>query len=1138
MALGGAVGAAMVGWSDHVVIPMSEECAIVTDGDFSRDEYAVASMYGGLKAKTANGPRLVARDGNVYLSADRTFLHVAAQWAVEGSETDGGFVTLAKSDGGNVWADDCVEIFVGSAGVETNCYQILLNSANVRYETCRRNGTSVKGWISGAQTAAKIAKGFWTMETAIPWKALSGVDPKDFRFNLARNFVSSGLGYASLTGQADVYDPVRMLHVSSVPGFKGVKVHGLDTTLIAGRYRLTCEADDVTSFTSTCHRRHDALFKNDPSREQSIPMDPMYKWVNAYVSVKGFGKVYARDFLPFEGGGHVAGGPVTDKRYVEGLGFSHTRRYSSAAKVSVVAEGLPGDVKSVAELKSPDGHIYTAEFSPLPDRTQKAMIRIPTESARAAGIWEGAYVVDGRRYENAFGFEEKKFPWTGNGIGVSDRILEPFTPIELTERTLKTVLRDHTLSGSGLLDQVKSLGENIFAKPLALELKANGHVHEMKADGWVVRESRPNRVITEATGTFGPFRFTTTTTWDYDGFADVRVRLAPSAADCMVEGLTLRASLKEEHATLFHAMIDMTRGNPAGLIPMGDGVVWDSSKLIRKKNPKGLPWVPGEFCPYLWLGAEERGLALLFDSPKGYDLEDGKPMLRLRRGVAGSVTVEADVISRAHAVTAPMEFGFAFEVTPVKPRMPGWKDWTFMWGQKLPGMVNIDPCYNARAMGFFPKGGGFAHQPDDTNKWAYARATRKMLRSRHVDLDTMARLATTDKQALIDWGKRRTDHFKRNYWGSAERFARVSMEYLEADLVWKAMTLDKVAVYNCPSIIDVDDPAYRYNKAEWDTLVPWGPDPERAKRIFLTPGAVDYLLWCYREELRQGADGINFDEQYVIPQSNPDLSEVRDYKGRCIPEMGIVAARRMYWRLANLMDEMGHRERLIVVHATNTMIIPAFAFATICTVWEYDLTDVFQTQFPGDYCRAHSTGLQAGLVSTPLVLNKDPRRKQMGEKLFHERRQHLFRTALAITLQHGMWQHKMYWGDDSQAMEARYVFWMYGTHLDDCEFIPYWTKGKPFSVSGRFLVGAYKRGQTALFIVSNDGQKDKTRLAIDREAMGIPSDSVMMDVYTGESVQDGVVEIPDYEFKVLYVGPSEFGKRLKPVPADRRFIIR
>ena len=48
----------------------------------------------------------------------------------------------------------------------------------------------------------------------------------------------------------------------------------------------------------------------------------------------------------------------------------------------------------------------------------------------------------------------------------------------------------------------------------------------------------------------------------------------------------------------------------------------------------------------------------------------------------------------------------------------------------------------------------------------------------------------------------------------------------------------------------------------------------------------------------------------------------------------------------------------------------------------------------------------------------------------------------------------------------------------------------------------------------------------------------MMDVYTGESVQDGIIEIPDYEFKVLYVGPSEFGKRLKPVPADRRFIIR
>ena len=71
--------------------------------------------------------------------------------------------------------------------------------------------------------------------------------------------------------------------------------------------------------------------------------------------------------------------------------------------------------------------------------------------------------------------------------------------------------------------------------------------------------------------------------------------------------------------------------------------------------------------PYVWLGAEERGISLLFDSPKGYDLEDGKPMLRLVR-CGDTVTAEADVMSRAHEIAEPVEFAFAFEVTPVKPR--------------------------------------------------------------------------------------------------------------------------------------------------------------------------------------------------------------------------------------------------------------------------------------------------------------------------------------------------------------------------------------------------------------------------------------------------------------------------------------
>ena len=1155
------MGAAAAVAADVLTIPMTDKSAIVVDGVFSEAEYEVSSMFGGLIHKEKK--RLVARDGDIYLAADRDALYVAAQWSVEGSETDGGFVTLAKKDGGPVYYDDCIEIFVGAeGGATTNVYQILLNAANVRFENHSVNLKGARdGWKSGAVTAARVASGFWTSEAAIPWSALKGVDPKRFRFNLARNFVRSGLGYASLTGQGDVYDPSKMILVTSREGFGGVRVKGMDTSLIAGRLRLTCACREKHSFTGGVYQRGKLILKNDPAKETSIPQDDGYKAATAEVSANGFGKVYHRIFLPFEGGGTVTGGPVTEKRAVPGVGYAFTRFYPGADKVSVILTGAAKDAKVSAEVVSPDGKTFGAPASRLPDGSFKALVKLPAEKTRVAGVWKGAFVIDGKRHDDGFAFEEKKFPWQHNRIGYSNKVLAPFTPIEFADKTLKTILREHTVSDAGLVEQVKALGEDILAGPLAFELEAKGRRHAFKQTGWKVFENMKHRVLTQASGTIGPFRMTLLTAWDYDGFANVTVKISPMSKDRTVDRLTLKAPLKAEHASLFHAMIDMTRGNPAGLVPSGDGKVWDSSALIRKKSPLGVPWVPGEFCPYLWLGAEERGLSLLFDSPKGYDLEDGKPMLRLVRA-GGVVTAEADVMSRTHEIAEPVEFSFAFEATPVKPRMPGWKKWVYDYGTRLPGMVYVNPIENASSFGLYPE--GFRHLPDDTNKWAFARAYRKAMRQRRLDPKVLETIQTKLYDDYFSWANARSDKYVRSYHGGVKRFADFGRMYNWDNLTRGAMTTDKVAPYSCPSIIGLGEPGYGYYKAEWATLVPYHDG--MSDRIFLRPSAVDYLVWCYREMLKQGADGINFDEQYVVPQSNPDLSEVRDYKGRCIPEMGIVAARNMYRRLAYIQDEMGLKDRILVPHLTNTMIVPEFAFCTISLAWEYDISGNFVDQFPPDYIRAHSTGRQAGLAPAVLVLYRDPLRGKIPESEFCVRRNRSFRTAMGLCVQHELSPVHRYWGDFTEQFRARYVLWAFGTHRDDCTFIPYWTKGKPFRVTdekdvfaakstapapsfetmGRiapagastFLVGAYRRGSSTLFMVTNLGKAGKTKLTYDAAKLGVAPGAVLTDAMTGETFPDGTFTIPECEYRFLFAGPAEFGATLAPPDPDYGYIIK
>jgi len=1156
-------------FADVLTIPMTKTPTVVTDGNFSPKEYETASMFGGLVQKEKK--RMVARDGDIYLTADKEALHVAAQWSVEGSETDGGFVTLAKKDGGPVYYDDCIEIFIGddAGGASTNVYQILLNAANVRFENHAINLKGAKdGWKSGAKTAAKVSSGFWTSEAAIPWSALKGVDPKCFRFNLARNFVRAGLGYASLTGQGDVYDASKMIRVTAAEGFSGVKVFGFDTSLIAGRLKVTCDCREKHSFYASVYEKGKKILENDPTKETSIPQNDNWKFVTAEVSATGFGKVFHRVFLPFEGGGTVVGGPVTEKRAIAGVGYSFTRFYPGADKVSVILTGASKEAKVSAEVVSPDGKKFGSTMERLADGSFKALIGLPKEKVRPAGLWKGAFVLDGVRHEDGFAFEEKKFPWQHNTLGVSNRILDPFTPIQVEKAggdgekmILKTVLREHTISDAGLVSQVKSLGEDIFAAPLALELSSNGKTCAFKQNSWKVFENEKHRVLTQANGTIGPFRLTLLTAWDYDGFANVTVRLSPQSKDNKVDRLTLKAPLKVAHASLFHAMIDMTRGNPAGLIPTGDGKVWDSSELKRKKSPLGTPWIPGEFCPYLWFGAEERGLSLLFDSPKGYDLEDGKPMLRLVR--AGDVvTAEADIMSRPHAVTEPVEFSFAFEVTPVKPRMPGWRKWVYDYGTRLPGLVHIDPIADASAFGLFPE--SFRHLPDDTNHWAYARAVRKAMRQRRLDPEVLKHIHTTGYDERIAYATPRADKFIHSYHGGVKRFAEFGRMYDWDYLTRQAMTFDKSSPYSCPTIIGLHEPGYLYYKAEWATLVPYHNG--MSDRIFMRQSTVDYLVWCYRELLKQGADGINFDEMYVVPQSNPDLSEVRDYKGRCIPEMGIIAGRNMFKRLANLEEEMGHKEHILVPHLTNTMIVPEFAFCTISLAWEYDLSGNFVDQFPPDYIRAHSTGLQAGLAPAVLVLYRDPMRGKIPESEFCVRRNRAFRTAMGLCLQHELGPVHRYWGDNCEQFWARYVLWAFGTHHDDCTFIPYWTKNKPFRVTDErdhlaakstapapsfetmgnispagetaFIVGAYTRGSSMIFIVTNLGKKGATTLTYDAEKLGIAKGAVLTDAMTGETFPDGRFTVPECEYRILFAGPKEFVNLLKPVDPDWGYIIK
>lgn len=1121
--------------ANMLALPEVTEGQIRIDGEINSDEYAKSSMLGGMVHYVRT--RMIPRDVEVYLASSPEKLYLAVRTPVEDSEPGGGLIANATQTGGAVYSDDCVEFFIGDG--KNNIYQLLFNRLNTRLEMKYVNRKSTRDWHSGVESASTINKGFWVLEAAIPWKNLSGVNPAQFRFNAARNFVSAGFGYGNLTGQRDVLDQAKMFKTRVIKNFGGVRVYGADTSLVSGSFLLRCEGDAKNKIVEgNIYEKRVIINRHIPGKIQTLPHNGIWKFLSYQVHCQGSGIVCWRTFFPFEMGRQLSGAPVSGK-YQFGQGnYAFVRHYPSYNKVAVLVSLAGNRDKKVEQIEiiSPDGKSFKTPASREPDGTWKAMIELPVK--RAFGIWNGnlTIVENGKTqiFKNAFRFEEKNFPWLNNQLGYSNKILSPFTPIVVNkEQQLSTLLRTHTLSKTGLIDQVKSKNEEILSSPLSFELVSGGKKLTASKAALNIVKAEPHQVLTVSSAKFGNWDYRAETAWDYDGFAFVNVKLTPPAKE-EAQRLTLAVDMKAEHASLFHALVDAPRGNPAGLIPKGKGVVWNSGKLLRMKNQYGLPNVPGEFTPYAWFGAEERGLCFLFDSPKGFDLEDGKPMIRLVRKNAETVTMQCDIVNRNHGVGKAIEFSFGFQVTPVKTRMKGWENWVYTWGSKLPGMLHILPIGSLWvAGGMFPD--GFRKIPYN-NDYSYTKTFKNAMKNRRIPYEFMKKFHEKDSKALDEYASKNAGFLRKTFWKSPERFVRENKMYLETQFQQMALTLDRVCPYNCASIIAVSDPAWQFHKAEWATRQMY--QEGLSDRIYMTPRAVDYLLWTYDKLLEAGADGINFDETFPIPQTNPDLAACRDYKNRPLPTMGILASRQLFKRLAYIMESHGKKERLIAPHLTNTMIIPEFAFATLSICWEYSVPGNFIEQFPPDYIRAHSTGLQAGLVPVALVLPTIPNRAKLPLKEYYPKYDRAQRTALGLLNQHRMFPMQKFWGNFNEPLKDRYLQWAFGTHKPDCRFLPYYQKNNPFKVSENYLVSCYQRGRTALFIITNCGKAGTTTFEFDRKKMGIVPDGVVMDPVSGETFEGDKITLTlqECDFRYIFVGSPEFGAMLQAPEPDNAYI--
>ncbi|NSW57764.1 MAG: hypothetical protein HPY44_17285 [Armatimonadetes bacterium] len=670
-------------------------------------------------------------------------------------------------------------------------------------------------------------------------------------------------------------------------------------------------------------------------------------------------------------------------------------------------------------------------------------------------------------------YERKVFAWEHNQMGLSQRVIPPFTAIDLNGNTLSTVLREHSLNGAGIWDQVKSLGKPLLKGPMRWVVRTPDGEQQVSAGELAAAERRPDFVVTRGSFTAGPLAARIRSEWEQDGMAKVHLQLDRAQAarsDAAVERVSLEIPLDDSQMPYMHACGDGLRFNFAGRTPAGDGPVWNSNEANRTN-------IVGTFYPYIWLGGGERGLAWFADTDKGWSLDESTPTIELIRQDE-TLLLRVNFITRPTTLETPREIVFGLQATPAKP-MPeepvNWRRWicssTNDIGVQPFTIVGATYYYGMLSYDLWPRGRDLSIYD------AFSRAR-----------DT----GEYDDAFVKQWveGNKPYVDPESDMWKTYDIHVQSGMRSASGAVRSKGWLWTP---YTNPRGMGFHEDEWPVFQDEWVNF----PYQERSRSGSLayeiTPceSFRDAAMASYKE-MMTCFDGIYWDNIFMAAHYDTVVGGAWvDEKGRIHPGMGLWAMRDLIKRTAFLFHEQGRPVFANVAHMTNTNIVPILSFANINLDWEwqYGKRD-FQDRFAPDLTVAETIGRQCGNI--PLILAggfydaKDPAydwcmRTRLGVCLVHEIRVWDWQPGF---------HHEMF---------AKLFEFGYGT--PHCRVYNYWDDGFPLQTEGADVRGiVLVNGQKAIAIVTDYGEGGDCRLKLDLKAIGLPETVTATNFETGKAM--------------------------------------
>lgn len=1092
----------------QVRLPLMAKAPVV-DGMVNESEWSDAARME--RFAGADG-RLSPQEASFWIGCDAKEIFVAVV-----SETPPGgrmlsqVTPLPEAGDARTWSDDSVEMVLDPLRADTRgrrrLYHANLNARGAINDTAYSPGGGGEAWRGRWRTASAVAGDRWHFEAALPLADM-GVEEADlakpFGVRIVRNWQQRAVGpeqteWSPLGGAYLSPDTLPVVTWDpAAPIVQVLQLHDPGKSSFHARLAIRSPRAEPATVQATirCVPANSAPTTWDraltvPAGETvvvefpaaSVPGEEVYVWMQV-ASPDGAAVYYARDFFwKLERPEPLwAIDPDADQQV--DVRFAYFP-YQDTLKVRVDVgrlgerEKVTGAVLSIRRRGAAEP-LASASLPALEQFVGRIDWKIPPLSE---GRYELNIDLKGIQTGSAAAeFDRHVLPWEHNTLGRSDVVIEPFGPVEVRGRKVRTVLRTHMLNGLGLWDQVESVGEPLLASPMRLEVQARGKRSAVTGKRLRFIEKGGSRVVAESHWATGHLKGITRSEWDIDGMMRWTLEIEPSKE--AVDALTLVIPLEDRRMPLFHACTDGLRFNAAGATPAGQGRVWDGSRAARNS-------IIGSYVPYVWLGAEERGLAVFGDNDRGWARDPGMPCQELVRN--GEVLeLRLNLMAVPGVIGASRRIGLAFQATPTKPMPEGWRTWT----------VNLSPHPASRRSAQFL---GCCYQ------WG-ALTPYDDIYPRDEDFRVYEKLAEARRTGSADWA-------------FVERWIRDARLPSEAERPSLRSNLEygfRICSTKPNNVIPYTNPrGFRHDTREGQTFLDeWHVDAYLSRKAGYGGGSTygcnpvesfrDYAMWHYRKMLETFADGIYWDNVYLKACFDTVGTDAYELLPDTVqPSCGLFAMRELIRRTAVLAHEMGKRP-FNMVHMTNTAIAPILSFCQSHLTWEDRTGDSdFQDRFSRDYLRAESIGRQHGSVPFALVLVHGPDEKK---------NEWARRTAAGVLLTHEM---RSIMNDDPyRGCLLRLLDFGYGQ--PGTRVFNYWERDVPVRIEGSETTAlVLSKPGNAMVIVCDYGGGGHLTLEVDRRALNLGPEFTARDVETGEALTAGgsrvAFSLKRHDFRMIHL---------------------